>query len=84
MVLGFVLCNKYIGLPLSYYIIFVSLYITIKIVGYHDTGNGGKVVQHIIGIATWRYDIINIILCVYTYSIWLLSKPVIILGIQFL
>ena len=81
MVLGFVLCDKCTRLLLSYYIIFVSLYITIKMAGYYNIGNGGKVVQHIISIAIWRYNIINIILYIYTYSMRLLSKPIIILRI---
>ena len=81
MVLGFILCDKCTRLPLSYCIIFVSPHTTIKMVGYCDTGNGGKVVQHIIGIATWCYDVINVILYVYIYSIQLLSKPIIILRI---
>jgi len=43
MVLGFILYNKYARLPLSYYIIFISLYITIKMAQYYNIGNGGKV-----------------------------------------
>jgi hypothetical protein len=43
MVLGFILSNEYIRLLLSYYIIFISLYIIIKIARYCDIGNGGKV-----------------------------------------
>ena len=43
MVLGFILGDKYTRLPLSYYIIFISPYITIKIVGYYNIGNGSKV-----------------------------------------
>ena len=69
IVLGFVLYNEYTGLLLSYYIIFISLYIIIKMAGYCDTGNGGKVVQYIIGIMIWYYNMINVILYVYTYSI---------------
>ena len=45
MVLGIVLYNEYARLPLSYYIIFISLYIIIKIAGYRDIGNGGKVIS---------------------------------------
>ena len=44
MVLGFILYNKYTRLLLSYYIIFISPYIIIKITGYCNTGNGGKVI----------------------------------------
>jgi hypothetical protein len=43
MVLGLILSDKYARLPLSYYIIFISLYIIIKILGYYKIGNGGKV-----------------------------------------
>ena len=43
MVLGFIFGDKCAKLLLSYYIIFISLYITIKIVGYYNIGNGGKV-----------------------------------------
>ena len=43
MVLGFILCDKYTRLLLFYSIIFISLYIIIKIAGYRDIGNGGKV-----------------------------------------
>ena len=43
MVLGFILSNKYTKLPLFYSIIFISLYIIIKIVGYYNIENGGKV-----------------------------------------
>ena len=45
MVLGIVLYNKYTRLLLSYYIIFISLYIIIKIAGYYNIGNGGKVIS---------------------------------------
>ena len=44
MVSGFILGDECARLPLSYYIIFVSPYTTIKMAGYHDIGNGGKVV----------------------------------------
>ena len=81
MVLGFVLCDKYTGLLLSYCIIFISLCIIIKMVGYYDTGNGSKVIQYAASIAAWRCDTINVILCVYIYSMWLLSKPVIVFKI---
>jgi len=50
MVLGLIFSNKYAGLPLSYYIIFISLYTTIKIVGYYNIENGGKVLQYIASI----------------------------------
>ena len=43
MVSGLILSNKYTRLPLSYYIIFISLPIIIKILGYYKIGNGGKV-----------------------------------------
>jgi len=43
MVSGFILCGKCAKLPLSYYIIFISLYIIIKIARYYNIGNGGKV-----------------------------------------
>jgi hypothetical protein len=43
MVLGFILSDEYIRLPLSYYIIFISLYIIIKIARYYNIGNGSKV-----------------------------------------
>ena len=45
MVLGIVLYNKYARLPLSYYIIFISPRIIIKIAGYRNIGNGGKVIS---------------------------------------
>ena len=44
MVLGFILYNKCARLLLFYYIIFISLYIIIKMAGYCDIGNGGKIV----------------------------------------
>ena len=44
MVLGFILCDEYIGLLLSYYIIFISPRIIIKIAGYYNIGNGSKVI----------------------------------------
>ena len=43
MVLGFILSNKCAKLPLSYYIIFINPHIIIKIVGYYNIENGGKV-----------------------------------------
>ena len=51
MVLGFILSNKYAKLPLSYYIIFINLYIIIKIVEYYNIENSGKVLQYIVSIA---------------------------------
>jgi hypothetical protein len=43
MVLGLILGDKYARLLLSYYIIFISPRIIIKIAGYCKIGNGGKV-----------------------------------------
>ena len=43
MVLGFILSDEYTRLLLSYYIIFISPHIIIKIAGYYNIGNGGKV-----------------------------------------
>jgi hypothetical protein len=43
IVLGFIFSNKCTRLLLSYYIIFISPRTTIKIVGYYDIGNSGKV-----------------------------------------
>ena len=45
MVSGIVLCDKYARLPLFYCIIFISPRIIIKIAGYRDIGNGGKVIS---------------------------------------
>ena len=81
MVLGFILSGKYARPLLFYYIVFVSPHTTIKIAGYCDIGNSSKVLQHTASIAIWRYDIINIILYIYTHSMQLLSKPIIILRI---
>ena len=43
MVLGLIFSNKCARLLLSYYIIFVSPRIIIKMAGYCNIGNGGKV-----------------------------------------
>jgi len=51
MVLGLILSNKCAGLPLSYYIIFISPHTTIKMAGYCKIGNGSKVLQHAASIA---------------------------------
>ena len=81
MILKFILSSKYTRLLLFYYIIFISPRTTIKIVKYYDIENGGKILQYTVSIVIWRCDTINIILYIYTYSIRLLSKPIIILRI---
>ena len=43
MVLGFIFSDEYAKLPLSYYIIFISPRIIIKIAGYYNIGNGGNI-----------------------------------------
>ena len=43
MVLGFILYNEYTRLLLSYYIIFISPRIIIKIAGYCGIGNSGNI-----------------------------------------
>jgi len=51
VVSGLILSNECARLPLSYYIIFISPRIIIKIAGYYKIGNGGKVLQYTASIA---------------------------------